>query len=506
MATMPRLTRFIPRNRQQRLLVGVGALVLVAILFLSLAYESGWGEQDGGDGGTPPAPRVPPYVMEDGANYAVQDAFQGSNEPSIAVSLTDPSNMVGGSNDYATPTSDAWVGYYWTFDGGKRWEKGLIPGYPNGPVSALTGFEAAGDPVVAAGPGGEFYFSGIAFKRTVPNLGRSSSIFVAKSTDGGRTFGQVSMVAQSLTQATFHDKEWLACDPNTGNVYVSWTMFNGPESSIMFSRSTDGGRTFSRPWTLLSDIRAREFQTQGSQVVVARDGTVHVTWIEFATDTEGVHRYTRSTDGGQTFSDVVDIGPVTYITSPLPNGGYRTPTLPSLAVDNTGGSYDGSVYIAWNDMREGNADAFLMGSHDAGATWGEQVRVNDDDPNNGADQFFPAVCVGGNGTVCVSFYDRRDDANNTLLKYYMAQSVDGGATFLPNFPLSNVQFDGNAAGGRRKGGVFSGTPFMGDYTAVAAAPDFCIAIWCDTRDGTAEAPNSDIYVARVTYAPLANTH
>ena len=39
----------------------------------------------------------------------------------------------------------------------------------------------------------------------------------------------------------------------------------------------------------------------------------------------------------------------------LPNGGYRTPTLPALAVDNTGGPLDGSIYLTWNDQRNGNA-------------------------------------------------------------------------------------------------------------------------------------------------------
>ncbi len=50
--------------------------------------------------------------------------------------------------------------------------------------------------------------------------------------------------------------------------------------------------------------------------------------------------------------------------------------------------------------------------------------------------------------------------------------------------------------------MFSGTPFMGDYTAVAASKGFVIPIWCDTRNGTPEQPNSDIYVARVTIAPV----
>ncbi len=481
-------------------------LVIVAIAVLAATWGNSGGDNgDGGNGGPEP-PKEHPYVLDDqGFNHPVQDAFQGSNEPHIAVNPMNPMNLVAGSNDYSSPKSDTWCGYYWSFDGGKRWETNLIPGYPSGPVSALTGFEAAGDPVVAAGPDGEFYFAGIAFKRSIPAVGRASSIFVAKSTDGGRTFGQVTMVAQSLTAGTFHDKEWITVDqsdgPGRGNVYCVWAMFQPYGSQMVFSKSEDGGRTWQRPPRVLSDILSLEFQLQGAQIVVDNDGVVHITWIDF----EGLqHRYVRSTDQGDSFSDPVDIGSVAPIPYELPNGDYRTPTLPALAVDNTEGPYDGSLYLTWNDYGNGTADILMIYSHDGGGTWYDAVLVNDDGEDSEADQFFPSITVAGNGTVCISFYDRRDDPNNTLLMIYHAQSVDGGDSFLPNIPVTDVQFDGNAAGGRRKGGVFSGTPFMGDYTGSAASDGFVVSIWCDTRNGTPEAPNSDAYVVRVTIAPLAD--
>ncbi len=492
--------------RSKPFLALVAVLLVIAVVILVASRGTTDGDDGDGDGNGPPDEREPPYVLDDqGFNHPVQDAFQGSNEPHIAVNPLNPMNMVAGSNDYSSPKSDAWTGYYWTFDGGKRWERNLIPGYPSGPVSALTGFEASGDPVVAAGPDGEFYFAGIAFKRSTPSVGRASSIFVAKSTDGGRTFGQVTMVAQSLTAGTFHDKEWIAVDqsdgPGRGNVYCVWAMFQPYGSQMVFSRSTDGGRTWARPPMILSDILALEFQLQGAQIVVDSGGVIHITWIDFQGQQ---HRYVRSTDQGQSFSDPVDIGAVSEIPYELPNGGYRTPTLPALAVDSTGGPMDGSIYLTWNDYRDGTADVLLIASHDGGSTWSEAVLVNDDGEESDADQFFPSITVGGNGTVCVSFYDRRDDPDNTLLMVYHAQSVDGGETFLPNIPITDVQFDGNAAGGRRKGGVFSGTPFMGDYTGSGTSEGFIISIWCDTRNGTPEAPNSDIYVARITVAPLSD--
>ena len=426
-------------------------------------------------------------------NLHVTDMADPNNEPSIVVNPDDPDNIVAASNDYGTPSGDAWCGFYASFDRGETWERGLVPGYDGDRDSPLWRYQGGGDPVLAFGEDGNCYLAGIAFQRDL-KLGNlikpGTGIFVARSTDGGRTFDQVSMVIQSYSMyTTFHDKEWIAVDPTTGDVHVTWTAFNFLEfnSAIVHSVSHDFGQTWSFP-TVLSEISERERQVQGSQVAVDSDGVVHVSWIDYD---RGALRYTRSYDQGESFDDVREVASVTPLPYYLPNGEYRTPTMCAMAVDTSGGNRSGSVYIAWPDHSGGEGDILMVSSSNNGDTFTSPVRVNQDTEGNGADQFFPAVTVGADGSVQLIFYDRRDDAeNNTLLGVYYAISKDGGKTFI-DLPLSEVSFDGDDS---------RDTPFIGDYLAIAATPEgWSVGVWCDTREGGGGEYRSDIWCGFARY-------
>ena len=366
-----------------------------------------------------------------------------------------------------------------------------IPGYPRGPVSVLTGYEGAGDPVLAFDSNGNCYYAGIAFKRiNLPGrgIGRQSAIFVAKSSDGGKTWPQVTTVFEALTRASFHDKEWIAVDPETGYVYCVWALFSlYTKSQMLFSRSTDGGQSWSRPY-VISDITATEFNVQGAAITVDTAGTIHIIWIDFESSQM---RYTYSTNRGTSFESPRDIAGVVPIPYTLPNGQFRTPTLPALAVDNSEGQYSGYLYATWNDYRNGDADAYTVISPDTGTSWGDPIRVNDDDMGNGKDQFFSTVCVSPGGAAQYIFYDRRDDPDNTLLSVYYALTLDGGETFF-NMNITDAAFNGDHSRG----------PFMGDYIGISSSKDVCHAIWADTREGTADTPKSDLYAARIIISEL----
>jgi len=121
--------------------------------------------------------------------------------------------------------------------------------------------------------------------------------------------------------------------------------------------------------------------------------------------------------------------------------------------------------------------------------------VNNDTEGNGVDQFFPAVAVSAEGWVHVGFYDRREDPNDTMLEYWWAISFDAAVSFPINLPMSNATFDG--AWSR------TGTnDFIGDYTTITADNETVAAVWCDMRDGSDSAGNSNIYCAAVPYVHL----
>ncbi|MGA1873262.1 MAG: sialidase family protein [Thermoplasmatota archaeon] len=478
-----------------RKVIAVGVVVILVIGAFLLVNALGGRDDDGRDRrGEGEDERFHPYLAQ--PNSKVTDIQAANNEPGLAVNPTNPMNIVAGSNDYGGPSGDVWCGYYYTFDGGETWDSGYIPGIDGDRSSPLWPFAGAGDPVVVFGPDGTCYYAGIAFQREA-ELGNirkpGSGIFVARSDDGGRTFDMVSVVIQSISSlsnalANFHDKEWVAVDPTTGDVHVTWTAFQlyGVSSAMVHSVSRDRGETWSRP-QIISEISRKERQVQGSQVEVTSDGVVHVSWIEYDF---GVLRYTRSTDGGNSFEQVKTIASVTPLDYYPENGGYRTPTMCDMAVDTSGGNHTDSIYIAWPDRRNGygQSDIFLIASHDGGESWTEPVKVNNVTGARDNDQWFPAVAVGNDGSVQVMFYDRRLDPENDLLSLFIAVSYDFGVTW-ENIQICDTQFDGDNTRG----------PFIGDYLALSSGPGWTVGIWCDSREGTESNVRSDIWMGKIIY-------
>jgi hypothetical protein len=480
-------------------------LALVAIVAVLAVIFFGFVTLGPGESAGPPGPpRYPNIDCEPTCNRLAGGGPRPANEVSIAVNPKNDKNIVAAANDYGTPNGDAWVGYYTTHDGGKTWNRTLLPGYrasslpvaapcANGqlPGQGLCGFDLAGDPVLATDKEGNFYLAGIAAKRQ-PAFAQQSSMFVAKSTDGGETFSQISVIVRAISKVSFHDKEWVAVDPSTGEVYVTWTLFNlFAVSQILTVHSTDGGASWSLP-KVISDTRTLELQVQGSQVEVDNNGTVHVAWIDYGTPNS--LRYSQSTDHGASWSAAKSIAPATPITSPQPNTTYRTPTMPDMAVDRTNGTYAGSIYIWWPDEANGDADIFEVYSRDHGQTWSNITRVNNDAVGDGTSQFFPAVSVAGNGWVVGEFYDRRADPNNTLMSVYTAISIDGGVNFDLQFNLTDTMVDGDKSKGT------STTGFIGDYLGIASTDWFSIGVWCDTRNAD-NGSSTDIYAGKILLGP-----
>src|SRR5207247_166398 len=168
-----------------------------------------------------------------------------------------------------------------------------------------------------------------------------------------------------------------------GNLYIGWTRWTLIDSQLLFVRSTDHGRTWSKP-VEIDNIRGLPRDDNGAiegfAGAVGPDSTLYAAW------TDGSH------------------------------GVFTT-------------SHDGDV------------DVFCSRSADYGETWSPAVRVNNDSAHDGADQFFQWMTVDPrDGAVYVVFYDRRGDPKNRQQTVTLARSSDGGRTY-QNFAWMDQPFD-----------------------------------------------------------------
>src|SRR4029077_18863732 len=116
---------------------------------------------------------------------------------------------------------------------------------------------------------------------------------------------------------------------------------------------------------------------------------------------------------GRTFAPsrtILQTGPSAF----SPVSVFRANGFPEIGVDPR----SNKLYVTWSDYTNGDIDVFAASSNDRGKTWSPPVRVNNDSPHNGQDQFFQWLAVDPvDGSVNILFCDRRADPDNR--KYIM---------------------------------------------------------------------------------------
>jgi hypothetical protein len=390
------------------------------------------------------------------------------NEPAIAVNPANPKQLVVAWQINASAA--------YSTDGGQTWTvaEGTAP----------KDYRVSGDVSLAYEASGAALLCYIAFDR----LGTSNywahgatrnGIFVRRSPDGGKTWEKDAAAVishESTPNIPFEDKPWIVADtshgPHRGNVYVGWTQFTLTETNLLLARSTDGGKTWSKPIqlnTLPGLPRDDNGALEGFHGVVGPDGTLYTIWD----DRDGI-MFAVSHDGGQTFSKdhrIVNAGPAYFKIK----GVDRSNGFPQIGIDPRSGAGEngagGSLYVAWSDYTNGDVDAFVASSADHGATWSAPVRANSDPIHNGVDQFFQWMAVDpGSGAVNLVFYDRRPDNQETRVT--LARSTDGGKSF-GNYMLDKDAFEAEG-------------DFLGDYLAITAFGNKAFAAWAHQTEGEAK--------------------
>jgi hypothetical protein len=399
------------------------------------------------------------------------------NEPTVAIDPTYPNRLLACfiSNAYPQGTVNRlMVLWSYSVDGGTTWTNGGGFIIPNRLHTA--------DPVAAFDSAGAVYVAGIAFDNdTTPgSLGRNGSIWIAKSTSGGRTFAPPLIVASGSGRSRYFDKPWIHVNPVNGHVYLAWIRrseawdVNNEEMTVEFARSTNGGATFSSPVTVSTSAPSTGTNRSHGPQISSFGTSVYVAWHRLSSsgppDTPGyvppriflVH----STDGGVVF------GPETLVATLEFSGTNR---FISLATDRQ----TGRLYVAYARRAAfpGDYDVHVATAESAAGPW-THIRVSDDPVASGRDQFWPAIAIAPNGRVTVAWYDQRHPGTWSV---YATSSGDRGANWGANRQVTdNLGFTPVVSG------------FIGDYLTVAAVDAYAYVVWMDNRQG-----NQEIYGARI---------
>ncbi len=368
------------------------------------------------------------------------------NEPSIHINMKNPALVMAGVNLRSI---------YLSQDTGRTWQHHLM--------TSTSGVWS--DPCLISDTAGNFYYIHLA---NPPSGSWIDRIVCQKYDVDSASWTYDSYMGLNGNKA--QDKAWIAVDPTTNYLYVTWTQFDvygstatTDSSVILFSRSTDGGATWSpakRINKVAGDCIDSDNTVEGAVPAVGPNGEIYVAWA----GPQGLV-FDRSLDSGNTWlaNDI--------FVSTIPGGWdysipglFRSNGLPITLCDVSGGPNNGNIYINWSDQRNGanNTDVWIVRSTDGGNTWSQALRVNDDSTQT--HQFLSWMTIDqSTGYLYCVFYDRRNYTDNKT-DVYLAVSKDGGLSF-QNYRISKAPF------------LPTANVFFGDYTNISAYNGIVRPIW-----------------------------
>lgn len=309
-------------------------------------------------GGTNDADKAP--VGSASASNGVLAAAYKMNDAQVPTIGVDPRNGAAYVAYYYAPTSDVYLTRRPSPD--SPWGEPVRVNSKAGEVKPHSQAPAQ----VAVGPDGVLY---VVWSNAIPVEGRrfdASNLFIARSTDGGRTFSEQNAINTDADEKpaghTFHDVK-VAGD---GTVFVSWLdsrdeptpgHAHGADatddhmhgaSTVRVAGSRDFGRSFGEATVVARDV----CPCCRTSLAIAQDGTVYVAWrgIDRSDPSSGEQRdimFARSSDGALTFTEPRRIHNDAWQFNGCPHAG------PSLAVDS-----DGDLHAAWFTGADGRSGLY----------------------------------------------------------------------------------------------------------------------------------------------------
>lgn len=428
------------------------------------------------------------------------DQLPVQNESSIAINPKNPMNIIASAVDYRNGSS-TWV--YVSADGAKTW-KNINLGKPfvgwtssNDPSVA---FAADGTGYLMYGAFGNRAAAnpenGVMIARTTDE-GKTWKAHIPVILHQG-----VQSPDSAFEDKYYVTVDNSPTSPYFKRLYTPWKRVTVRDSAtqIVVTHSSDSGNTWSIPVNASARLSGSSEDTTFGQsfplVVTGKNGEVYTIWNYGPKHSIG---FSKSMDGGVTFSapSIIQTYNPLGVARKIPEGirhtlkgVVRVESYPSMVCD-IGSTHPGRLYLCW--AADETPNVYFSRSDDGGTTWTTPKIVHSDTTN---DQFWSWIAIDRtNGELAIMYSDSRDDAQNILTNTYVSYSKDGGDTWLDR-RVGDVGAD-------MRRNPFQGNAFAGDYSGCAFHNGIIYPSWVDMRNATTgNANDNDAYTAIVNTRAL----
>ncbi|RMH60901.1 MAG: T9SS C-terminal target domain-containing protein [Calditrichaeota bacterium] len=326
--------------------------------------------------------------------------------------------------------------------------------------------------------------NGVFYHAYYDNRSGDYNIYLRTSEDGMNWSDLSQVNDDTLGNDQYNPTLVVYDDGGTTHVVVAWQDIKDGQHKIRSARSTDGGQSFSPSVEIgaFTNVYATY-----PNIAIGEYGTVYIICFQFVTSWSGTDRkvwFSKSTDNGQTWSDVVNIwengsewdyppdivaqgqkvmvinnlGPFSnqqfahlYYTSSQDSGNtWQSPSpivqyhdslrarYPSAVVDA-----NGTVHTLWfQGQFAGDNNRFMFSkSTDWGQSWSEEVQVNNTSivkEEWRGHWMATSLAISDNGTLYAVWQDERRNPGSDNYDIYLSYSTDGGQTWSSDTLVNNT--------------------------------------------------------------------
>jgi hypothetical protein len=397
-------------------------------------------------------------------NVRIYPGQMTQTEPVVAVHPTDPLRLFASAVTINTNGGFTSEGVYVTTNGGLSWS-----GSDTCTGAAINSHGR--DPWVGITSTGRLIlthqspvFSGV-FSHYSDNSGiswTSAATITSQQTDDKGTSGIDN----------------LPTSPYYGRMYSAWAPV-AALASISVAFTSNSGQS----WTQAVVVNpSPPLRCIGGFIKTGLAGEVYVAWAGVQSTTpfnEDIAGFAVSTNGGVNWRVSQTAFDMNGIFGTLPTkSNIRVNGLPHFDIDKSTGPRRGWIFMVTAEKNLAPAgsdpDIVLHRSTDDGLTWSSGIRVNQDAPNNGRTQYFPAINVDANGGINIIYYDDRNTALDSA-EVMLARSLDGGSTWR-DYTISDHRFKPKPIAG-------GASNYQGDHISVTSVGTTLYPFWMDDYSG-----------------------